>query len=281
MPLTERTEDTEKEDEAMTKIFYFSGTGNSLAVAKHLVEDLGGELVPIAGSQRQGASVDADVIGIVFPVYSWGLPLVVAEFARNLKAPASAYVFAVTNCGGFPAGTLLQLEKILSAGGTKLSAGFSLRMPDNYLPLFKSPLPELIRKLTEAEPGRTAQIAAFVRERKQGRIEAGNFLSNAFFSGLIYKGFAKYVRGSDKAFLATDKCNSCGICASVCPAANIRIAGGRPEWQHKCEQCLACLHWCPTEAIEFGKNTVGKKRYHHPGITAKDFIRAPGPGKNG
>ncbi len=27
----------------------------------------------------------------------------------------------------------------------------------------------------------------------------------------------------------------------------------RPVWQHNCERCLACIHWCPCEAIEYGK----------------------------
>jgi len=25
---------------------------------------------------------------------------------------------------------------------------------------------------------------------------------------------------------------------------------GRPVWQHHCEQCFACLQWCPKEAIQ-------------------------------
>lgn len=39
----------------------------------------------------------ADRVGIVFPVYLWGLPLIVANFARKLQAPALTYVFGLAN----------------------------------------------------------------------------------------------------------------------------------------------------------------------------------------
>ena len=259
----------------MTRIFCFSGTGNSLAVAKHLAEDLGGaEVAPVSRAMKQAVTGDADCIGIVFPVYAWGLPLMVAEFAKKFRAPSSAYVFAVATYGGFPGGTLLQLRDILAANGVRLSAGFGVTMPGNYIVLYDIKPAERVGKTLGNERARTKEIAAAVKERKPGRIAANNFLVNALFTNLIYKGFSRHVRAADKSYRATDKCNGCGICASVCPAENIRMANGRPEWQHKCEQCVACLHWCPTEAIEFGKRTEGRKRYHHPDMTTKAFIAA-------
>ncbi|MBN1673737.1 MAG: hypothetical protein JXR37_22005 [Kiritimatiellae bacterium] len=46
----------------------------------------------------------------------------------------------------------------------------------------------------------------------------------------------------------------------------------KPSWLHRCEQCLACLHWCPQEAIQVGKKTVGRARYHHPDVRARDLM---------
>ena len=78
----------------------------------------------------------------------------------------------------------------------------------------------------------------------------------------------------DKSFFADEKCTSCGICEKLCPAGNIVITEGKAVWQHRCEQCFACLQWCPAEAIQYGKNTKSKKRYHHPEISLKDIIAA-------
>jgi len=34
---------------------------------------------------------------------------------------------------------------------------------------------------------------------------------------------------------------------------------------------MACIQWCPVEAIQVGKRTRGRRRYHHPEVTAHDL----------
>ena len=75
-----------------------------------------------------------------------------------------------------------------------------------------------------------------------------------------------------------EKCDACAgkegpVCAQICPVVNIKMENGKPCWLHHCEHCLACLHWCPQEAIQFGKNTKGRKRYRHPEITSAELIK--------
>jgi ferredoxin len=50
------------------------------------------------------------------------------------------------------------------------------------------------------------------------------------------------------------------------------MAGGKPAWHHRCEQSFACIQSCPEEAIQYGKGTRNKKRYHHPEISLKDML---------
>jgi MinD superfamily P-loop ATPase len=76
----------------------------------------------------------------------------------------------------------------------------------------------------------------------------------------------------DQAFQADENCNGCGVCARVCPVSNIRMVDDRPVWQHRCEQCFACLQWCSQEAIQFGSKTSGGKRYHHPDVKLADML---------
>ncbi|MGZ7136213.1 MAG: hypothetical protein ACXVHY_10080, partial [Methanobacterium sp.] len=66
------------------EIYYFSGTGNSLIVARDIAEKMNGNLISIPSvMDKQSLTTDADVIGIVFPVYYVGLaniPLIVQQF---------------------------------------------------------------------------------------------------------------------------------------------------------------------------------------------------------
>jgi MinD superfamily P-loop ATPase len=78
----------------------------------------------------------------------------------------------------------------------------------------------------------------------------------------------------DRAFWVDEKCTAGGICARACPVSNIEMVKDRPVWQHRCEQCFACLHWCPEEAIQFGSNTSSGKRYHQPDVTLADMVRS-------
>jgi MinD superfamily P-loop ATPase len=85
----------------------------------------------------------------------------------------------------------------------------------------------------------------------------------------------------DKGFWSDEKCNGCGICRQVCPCGNIALEGDKPVWQHRCEQCLSCIQWCPREAIQYGKKTPGYTRYRHPQVTLGEMVacRRTGPGE--
>ena len=47
-------------------------------------------------------------------------------------------------------------------------------------------------------------------------------------------------------------------CANFAQVAD----NGKPAWSKKCTHCMACICYCPTKAIEYGKKSVGKPRYH-------------------
>lgn len=130
-----------------TVIYYFTGTGNSLAAAKKVAESLGEtEIVPIAAFRNTTGEIgpDAGRIGIVCPVYFSGLPAMVVSFAERLDLAAADYVFSiVTHGGGGGSAALRQLDGILGErAGRGLDAGFAVNMPGNYILMYGSPAGE-------------------------------------------------------------------------------------------------------------------------------------------
>lgn len=258
-----------------TRLYYYTGTGNSLWMARQLARRLDGETEFISlGTDYEMPDTACDRVGIVFPVHIWGLPRRVVEFVGKLSAQQSAcYMFALAINAGQVAATLQQLEKLLAAKGMTLSAGYDLAMPSNYI-IWNGAQPEEKQKaLFEKAARKLGLIAELVNRREAGPVETGPWWQNPFFS-IANRLSGSHVPAMDKDFRLEANCNGCGVCAKVCPAGNIRMEGGHPVWQHRCEQCLACLQWCPQEAIQYGNKTAGKKRYHHPEISIADMMAA-------
>ncbi len=255
-----------------TTIYYFSATGNSLVVARDLAKELGdAEVVSIAKAIKGGGDTASDVVGIVFPAYMFGMPLIVARFLKMIKAKSDAYIFAVVTFGGIPGRPLTLAKKILAERGMKLASGFGVLMPGNYTPFYGAIPEEKQRTMFDAEKSHVKEIADAVRQGKMGILEEGHIIAGTLLCLLVYKAGSSQIPNADKAFWVTEKCTSCGLCAKVCPVTDIVMTDGKPVWQHHCEHCMACLQWCPVEAIQYKKSTIGRKRYRHPAVKPADI----------
>ena len=256
-----------------TILYYFTGTGNSLAVAEGLCRRLlDCELVPIASAVKVQGSIapEADRVGIIAPVYFSGLPSLVANFSRRLDLSKVPYTFAVMTLGGSGgAAARHQLDRILAEGPGKrgLDAGFTVKMPGNYLMMYSAAKQPRIAKILAESERRVEEIASMVEHGVRKRPSLPLF--GSLIHRMIYPRFIAGVHDADRKFTVDDRCTSCGRCVEVCPVENIRLDAGRPAWLHHCEQCMACIQNCPTEAIQAGKKTEKRRRYHHPAFTSK------------
>ena len=173
-----------------TLIFYFSGTGNSLKVAKDLCEQIkDSELIPIKTAINNPNEYKCKKIGFVFPVYSWGAPRLVLKFVEQLKN--DAYYFAVTTCEGSAGLTLLMIDDALKKNNQKLSAGFIIYMPGNYIPMYGAKDEKKQKACFLREKERVSRIAQIVESNRVHEIERSNIFTNTVFSKGVYPLFMK------------------------------------------------------------------------------------------
>lgn len=258
-----------------TNLFYFSATGNSFAIAKDLAAKLPGAQIFAMPRVINGAiDLSADSIGLVFPVYFEGLPRLVIDFINRLEPDNVKYWFAVCTCGGFPMGTLRQTQNQLKSRGITLNAGFSIRMPGNYLLKYGAFPLGMQQKILKKAAQKIDAIAATVQHRQNNAIGPNNRFINSIGEFFYQSMFPKFPT-LDRNFTVSAKCSGCNLCEKVCPVGNIKMAANGPAWGGNCEHCLACIQWCPTEAIQYGNKTAHRKRYHHPGVTASELYREP------
>lgn len=255
-------------------IYYFSGTGNSLKIARDLSAELDqAEVLFIPDViDNEEVRTDSEFVGIVYPVYMFGIPLIVREFIKKLTVRRDAYVFVVTNYADVGGGAISAAAEQLSKRGIELSSAFGMKMPSNYTPFGGAVPQKKQEELFEKEKAKVKEIARIVRARQAGPIEKPFFLIDRLGVAL-FKFLIPRIPSMDKEFWVDDNCNSCALCEKVCPVGNIKMEDGKPRWMSKCQQCLACLQWCPQEAIQLGKMTAGRKRYHNPDIVLKDMTR--------
>jgi len=254
-----------------TRLYWFSGTGNSLRLARALAEAFDdAELVPIAAAGAEPAE-PPERVGLVFPVYAFGPPNIVARFiAERLPAGPETYIFAAMTYAGEPGPTALIVRKLLRARGLELSAAFGVRMPQNYPPMGGAPRTEKQQQILAKSEQQIAAAVAAARECPRGQINKGN-LAVRWIGLIAYPLFHRGMAKADGKFSVDENCDHCGLCARICPVGDIEIVDGRPRWLGKCQQCYACFHWCPKGAIQRGRKTAEQVRYHHPDVKASDM----------
>jgi ferredoxin len=261
-----------------TIIYYFTGTGNSLAAAKKIAAVLGDcELVPIASLHKTSGDIvpPAERVGIVCPLYFSGLPVMVAGFAGRLDLSHAQYTFSVITLGG-PSGAsaLRQLDSILrKRQDHRLDAGFSVTMPGNYILMYSSPSGKKQEEILAKADEQIAGIMGPVTQCEKRALPSP--LIFRLLHTLIYPWFTSHVHTDDRRFSVSDKCTSCGTCAAICPAGNIRMVQGRPVWKHHCELCCGCIHNCPVQAIQAGAKTEKRVRYRNPSVSIAELKQQP------
>jgi ferredoxin len=248
----------------LTKIYYFSGTGNSLWSAKRIAEIIGEpcELFNIGiEAYKNEIIIEADAVILVFPSYAYGLPLIVRRFARSavLKTP---YVAAFVTYGSDSGGTLAALSRILKK--KNIGSSFFGRIPavENYIPLFGPLKKETVERRLLMQQEATEEAADCIIERKINRVNTFRPLS-----ALISLLFSAGVKIFYKHYRLSADCTGCGTCAKICPVSAIIMQDKRPVFTDKCEHCMGCIDICPARAIHFWRVKSGTPGYYHPHIT--------------
>jgi ferredoxin len=248
------------------KIFYFTTTGNSLYIAKHI----GGELLSIPQMlQQEKTHFKDDAIGFVVPCYGFDVPQIVSKFMEKHSFEAD-YFFAIMSYGNILAAGLLEFEKLANKSNIKLNYTNEMLMVDNYLPGFK--VENQLAKAPSRKIDEHIQIIVEeIKNRHENRVEKLS-VGMKILSAAIHR-FNKFLKPNiDNRFSIDDHCTQCGTCTKVCPMNNI-VVETQPEYQHNCSFCLACIHNCPEKSIHL-KGEKSGSRFRNEHIALKEIITA-------
>jgi len=254
-------------------IFYFSGTGNTRWVARQIADAIGEELLFIPDLIRKGqygfTLKEEERIGFCFPTHGWQPPRIVREFIRQLNIVSNTSVsnhfcWALTTCGDDTGESMTILNKELKAKDLMAESLFSVIMPESYvcLPFMYTDSEEKEALKIDMASHQIKHIIDIVKDSKRGIEELKKGPTPKLYSYVIGAYFNHRMITDKKFTVDKDTCIKCGKCAKVCPVDNIE--GTPPHWMHngKCTSCLACYHYCPVHAINFGRITRKRGQYY-------------------
>ena len=247
-------------------IYYFSGTGNSLDVARHIAEQLGDTLLISMGENPYDVRRKSSKrVGFVYPIYYGGMPVMVEKFIRSIRMTDNVYVFAVATCKGQPGNGVKQMNRLFQLEDHHLSYGTWIKTVDSNI-IELNEKQNTVKRLANSY----VQLKSII-EAIQGFEVNHQGIINPCTSVFHQMKLAHAIKRDCK-FQLTDACNHCGICMRICPADNIELVDGKPLFRHRCEACMACIQYCPQEALNYKNSTQKKMRYHHPNIEAGDLF---------
>lgn len=266
-------------------IYYFSGTGNSLRVAKRIAEIIGGaEIISVRCNPENVSAENAKMIGFVCPVYEWDMPTTMQKFVKNLKINSNAYIFMVATYIAIHGKSFETMDTLLLEKGSHLKYACALRCVASQCTAYPPFPPEKI--MIPLMEKKIAKVGREILKRKIKAYPHMSFLTRKLYPKLMLP-YLNVEKEYDKGFYTNDRCINCKTCAEVCPTKNITYNNKRPVWNHSCHGCMACVVFCPTKAIQFKTpkaykelNTVisknlclpeRRKRYHNPFIKASDM----------
>lgn len=237
-------------------VLYFTGTGNCLYVARQLAGKEG-EILSIPQLMRKKQfEIEADEIGLVYPIYGHMPPYMVREFIKKAQLKAE-YKFAVLTYGMRKCNAVEIWDGISRKAGNVFDYIGTIVMVDNWLPNFDmneqmkidKHIPENLAKITSDLSNRRRWHEPVTQEERE---QHEGFMS---LSGLNPE--VGFLMKADRSFRVTDDCIRCGICTYVCPRGNYQLTGQGVKMQGDCEFCFACIQNCPQRAIQFKKNEDG------------------------
>ena len=254
-------------------VICFSGIGNSKYIADRIAASLQEKLLCMnerIKSGDTGSVKTRENLVVVVPTYAWRIPRVVSDWIGQTEFVGTKNVWYVMSCGSGIGGADIYNRKLSEKKGLKHMGTAQIIMPENYIAMFNAPQKEQARSIVEQAEPALQKVLTPLKAGQEFPPPRDN-LYDRFMSGPVNPVFYRFFVKAD-AFRATDACIGCGKCVELCPLNNIHLENGKPVWGKNCTHCMACICYCPKEAIEYGKKSKGKPRYHFEALEKQQDV---------
>ncbi len=241
-------------------IYYFSGSGNTLLIARKIKEAFENQkyFVALRKISISGAvELEDDChLGIVVPVAVQSTFPIVWDFIERLPEGNMRQVFLADTMEIFSGGIVGPMKKSLEAKGYRCIGAYEFKMATSMQTSDK-----------KAEIGQEKNKTALIKAEKyvhslidgSAKWKRIPILSDVMRS--ISKGRSIWTKTSENIGIDHDRCIKCRLCEKLCPVNAIQLTDQHMKIQHKqCISCMRCVNYCPQNAFTLGKKDVIQKK---------------------
>ncbi len=246
-------------------ILYFSGTGNSKHIAELLSNKTGDTLYSINDAIKNNtypSSFEDETVIFCTPTYCWRLPRVVSDWIKKGEMFSNKKAYFFMTCGEDNGNAEKYIKKLCKQRNMTFMGLSQIVMPENYIAMYDCPSHPISVFIVRKADKKMEEMASIIQSNENIPSKEVS-MKDKLKSGIVNDFFYPFCVSAKK-FKASDACVSCGKCVELCPLNNIHLKDGHPVWGKNCTHCMACICHCPVEAIEYGKISVGKRRYTCP-----------------
>lgn len=233
----------------------FSGTGNTRRVCETLqgeLESAGHEakIISIHAGKAQLKDEEFDILVVGYPVHAFNAPKPALDFLKSLPKWEGEKPCYLVRVSGEPlsmnhaAGILP--KRILRRRGFRVMGEFHYVMPYNIIFRHSD---GMAARMDLAMKRRAKEDALFICQGKGKVYHNGPVRRAVSFVLRIEHPAMKRI---GRHFRVSEDCVGCGLCETVCPQGNIKIADGRPVFGKNCAGCMGCSFQCPKDALKLG-----------------------------
>ena len=244
-----------------TLIVYFSGTGNTKAIARGYEKAItkAGHSVILASIENLHEIPEHDFLIVGGPIYAGNVPDKLINWIRKtLPANVSnkkAIVYS-TSAGLLNANGVKSIGKKLINKGYTLVDAPTFEMPRNFYIDKYDPTPEAIQK----QQFENAASTILKSVSKMDENTVFNLSESVIMIDLLADVFRMMAKSLGKSYQITDQCIGCGKCEKDCPQQNIDYK--KKLYSNKCMMCTRCIHGCPMNAIIYKGKQIEQYKVH-------------------
>ncbi len=232
--------------------FYFSGTGNTKWVVKHIKSELEkrNHTVEAVNIEKRPSVTDIssfELIGLAHPVYGADMPEIVAEFLNyNIEIKNKIRIIISTFGYVNALGYFAERKRV----NKNIKWYFNIRMFNNITtPELKSrvvSLPVRVSMKDDIE-GKINRKIKLLLEKEKHIDGTAPYLAAGIF---IRKMFGTRMKNHyQQLSVSLDMCIRCSKCVDDCPTGSISEVDGTLSFAGSCTACMRCYNRCPVNAI--------------------------------